>query len=64
MKKKFVHIRFAMFQAGLTQAELAAKLGIGTPTISKKLNGISDWTVTELQLMSKLFGVNIDELVA
>lgn len=42
---------------------LAQTLGVTRNTASKKINGHSDWTYTELQKVSDLFGVSMSELV-
>ena len=41
---------------GLTFQNLADKLGIAKSTISKKVNGITEWTLSEMQEIGKLIG--------
>ena len=49
--------------AGLTQKELAAKLGIGQSTIVGYEKGIREPTVSNLALYAKYFNVSIDYLL-
>lgn len=49
--------------AGLTQKELAAKLGIGQSTIVGYEKGIREPTVSNLALYAKYFNVSIDYIV-
>lgn len=49
--------------AGLTQKELAAKLGIGQSTIVGYEKGIREPTVSNLALYAKYFNVSIDYII-
>ena len=41
---------------GLTFQCLANKLGVAKSTISKKVNGLTEWTLSEIQQIGKLIG--------
>ena len=55
-------IRQLRFRAGLTQEQLADKLGIGPQSVSKWENAASMPDITALPLLAEIFGVSIDEL--
>jgi transcriptional regulator with XRE-family HTH domain len=55
-------IRQMRKSAGLTQEQLAGRLGISAQSISKWENGISMPDITLLPLIAETFGVSIDDL--
>ena len=55
-------IRALRFKAGLTQEQLAEKLGIGAQSVSKWENSASMPDITALPLIAEIFGVSIDDL--
>ena len=55
-------IRQLRYKAGLTQEQLADKLGIGPQSISKWENAASMPDITTLPLLAETFGVSIDDL--
>ena len=57
--KKVKQLRF---KAGLTQEQLAAKLGIGAQSVSKWENAVAMPDITALPLLAEIFGVSIDDL--
>ena len=57
--KKIKQLRF---KAGLTQEQLAAKLGIGAQAVSKWENAAAMPDITTLPLLAEVFGVSIDDL--
>ena len=57
--KKIKQLRF---KAGLTQEQLAEKLGIGAQSVSKWENAVAMPDITSLPLLSEIFGVSIDDL--
>ena len=57
--KKIRHLRF---KAGLTQEQLAEKLGIGPQSVSKWENALAMPDITTLPLLAEVFGVSIDDL--
>ena len=40
----------------LTLEKLGKLLGLSKPTMSKKLNGVSEFTLSEIQALSKILG--------
>lgn len=57
--KKIKHLRF---QAGLTQEQLAEKLGIRAQSVSKWENAVAMPDIAALPLLAEIFGVSIDDL--
>ena len=57
--KKIKQLRF---RAGLTQEQLAEKLGIGAQSVSKWENAVAMPDITTLPLLAEIFGVSIDDL--
>ncbi len=55
-------IRQLRFKAGLTQEQLAEKLGIGAQAVSKWENSVAMPDITTLPLLAETFGVSIDDL--
>ena len=55
-------IRQLRFKAGLTQEQLADKLGIGPQSVSKWENAVAMPDISALPLLAEVFGVSIDEL--
>ena len=55
-------IRTLRFRAGLTQEQLADKLGIGPQSVSKWENAATMPDITLLPLLAETFGVSIDDL--
>ena len=57
--KKIKQLRF---KAGLTQDQLAQKLGIGPQSVSKWENAVAMPDISTLPLLAEIFGVTIDDL--
>ena len=55
-------IRLLRFRAGLTQEQLAQKLGIGPQSVSKWENEVAMPDISALPLLAEIFGVTIDDL--
>ncbi len=55
-------IRTLRFKAGLTQEQLAEKLGIGAQSVSKWENAATMPDITLLPILAETFGVSIDDL--
>ena len=55
-------IRQLRFKAGLTQEQLAEKLGIGAQAVSKWENAVAMPDISLLPSLAETFGVSIDEL--
>lgn len=55
-------IKQLRFKAGLTQEQLAEKLGIGAQSVSKWENASAMPDITALPLLAEIFGVSIDDL--
>ncbi len=57
--KKIKQLRF---KAGMTQEQLADRLGIGPQSVSKWENAVAMPDITTLPLLAEIFGVSIDDL--
>ena len=55
-------IKQLRYKAGLTQEQLASKLGISSQSVSKWETNTTMPDITLLPLLSKEFGITIDEL--
>ena len=58
------NIRRLRHQSGLTQEQIAKKLGVTCQCVSKWENGTSAPDIERLPEIAALFGVSIDELFA
>ena len=56
-------IRQSIAEKGLTQAAAARVIGIGRQAFSRKLNGHSDFSVSELKRLAKLLGTTVVDLM-
>lgn len=52
--KKLLKSEFVLH--GMSLGDLATLLHLTKPTISKKMNGISEWTLSEIQTIGKMIG--------
>ena len=59
----FMRLRELRNQSGMTQNELASKIGVTGQTILNWENGIYEPKIAQLIALSNLFGVSIDYLV-
>lgn len=57
--KKIKQLRF---KAGLTQEQVAERMGVGPQAVSKWENAVAMPDITALPLLAEVFGVSIDEL--
>ena len=55
-------IRQLRFKAGMTQEQLAEKLGIGPQSVSKWENAVAMPDIATLPLLAEIFGVSMDDL--
>ena len=49
-------IKAEMGKSGEFKRSLARKLNLSRPTLDKKLNGNSAWTIKELECLAKIYG--------
>ena len=57
-------IRVEMARNGLTQRDLAEALGVTQATVSSRMNGHTEWTIRELQIVAATCGVAVTDLLA
>jgi hypothetical protein len=55
-------LRAELYGDGVTHAQLARRLRIGTTTLSRKLNAKSPWTLDECYQVLDLLGKPVDQL--
>lgn len=63
MKMLYPNIRAEMGRNNLTIKMLAKEIGISSNSVSLKLNGKRDFTLSEVERMADLFGCSLDYLV-
>lgn len=49
-------------ESGLTQKNMAKKMGLGLSTYQQKEQGLINWTLSDLVKVKKILRVNIDTL--
>lgn len=54
--------KVAQIRAGVTKEEIAGALGINVATLYRKLNGESDFSLSELRELKKLFNLSKDDV--
>lgn len=59
----YPNIRAEMGRNNLTIKMLAKEIGISSNSVSLKLNGKRDFTLSEVERMADLFGCSLDYLV-
>lgn len=60
---KYPNIKAEMGRNNLTIKQLANNLGLATNTISFKLNGKREFTLSEIESIADIFGCSLDYLV-
>jgi ribosome-binding protein aMBF1 (putative translation factor) len=56
------NIQQAISDSGITKQHIAKKLNIKYETLRRKLNGQSDFTVSELVTLTEILNINIMEV--
>lgn len=56
-------VRDAATERGMTQAKIAADLGMTRQALNARLRGHTHWTVSELPQLAQLTGRTVDELI-
>lgn len=62
MARNFNKLRAKIAERGTTQRDVARKIGINTSTMSKKMNGDSEFNRDEILAISLALGLNKEEL--
>jgi transcriptional regulator with XRE-family HTH domain len=57
-------IRAEMARQGFTQRDLAGLLGMSQPTVSARMTGRKDFTVSEVRRIAAWLGVPLSRLIA
>ena len=55
-------LRGRFHSCGFRDQEIANAIGIGTDTMSKRMNGKQPWTSTEITAMCELLGIRQNEI--
>jgi transcriptional regulator with XRE-family HTH domain len=58
--KPFLKVKGAMVENGVTQEEMAEHLNISQSTFNQKINGISDFKLTEIKAIADKLGIQAD----
>ncbi len=58
-----VRVNHLRFINGMTQKELALRLGMGGSTLGHKINGLGKWGLEDAIALSSIFDVTIDYLI-
>lgn len=53
-------VRDAMKELGITQEELAQRLGMKRETLNRKINGQANWTFKDLDSLTKVSGKDLN----
>jgi len=53
-------VRDAMKELGITQEELAQRLGMKRETLNRKINGQANWTFKDLDSLTKVLGKDLN----
>lgn len=56
-------VHTVMWKKRVTQIELAERLGIGQPALSRKLRGARPWTIDELLDVGRILDVPLSDLL-
>lgn len=62
MSRPFQRVRSLMYENGLKQTDVARALLVSEHTVSDKLNGHTEWTLSEMYRLLGLFGQPDEEL--
>lgn len=57
------NVRAEMARRGVTQAKLAAALGLSQPSVSARLRGVTPFDVDELHTIAAFLGVPLSDLL-
>lgn len=57
-------VRIYMVARDETQEELGHALGLSRPAVTQKLSGRSKWTLNDLEVLQKHYGLTVDELLS
>ena len=49
---------YQCFKHGKTRGQVAAALGVTYPTFLRKIDNVSEWKVSEMESLVKLFGLS------
>ena len=58
------NIRGEMARRGMTQEDIAQAIGCERPLANKKLTGKKDFTVSDLEKIADMFGMNLFQFTA
>lgn len=60
--KLFKSLKAKMFEKEVDQKWLAQKMGVGPHTIGNRMNGRTDWTLTEIYQVCDLLGIDYSQI--
>lgn len=62
MSKEFNKLRGKFAERNMSQKQVAAQIGLNPSTMTRKMNGLSEFTRTEIVMISQLLDLTRDEL--
>lgn len=62
MLTKYPNLNVAMFKAGINQKALAELLNMSPTTLSFKINGKTDFTITEIEKIKDIFNLPYEDI--
>lgn len=57
-----LNVKTMLARAGLTQRTLCARIGMAESSLSQKMKGKTDWSLTDLSLIAHAVSVSVPEL--
>ena len=60
-RKPFVKVKARLVEKGLRQADLAKRMGISPQSLNHKLNGFSDFWLSELEQIAEILDIKDDQ---
>ncbi len=54
--------KVAQIRAGLSKEDIAKELGLNSTTVYRKINGESDFTLSELRTLKKILGLSNSDI--
>ena len=60
LHEPYTKLKLALAGKGKTYQDVSDVIGVNVGTVSQKMNGYSDFTISEFQAMAKAFGLSLD----
>lgn len=60
LHEPYTDLKLALAGKGKTYKDVSEVIGVNVGTVSQKINGFSDFTISEFQAMAKAFDLSLD----